>query len=276
MLRDALPPSISTTEEIEQQALALDKVIIQLIQTSCKADKLERALDYASMLHNPASFDGAQKIAEFYHLPGLKEKIAALKEFRMENEGDEERDVRSGWGRIQDPVPRAGTIHFDNLPYTNGRDVERAARIGDTFAPAPTVPRRSLAAASSTVPEPLSVSLSMPSSPPPSTAEAYYGDELVVESNRESPTKRKRDDYGTDSRSSALLASPRKKASLLSRNNLPPPASMSEFHFLLLKVGLGILYRSQKPVCEKEDRRRWTVVEPIPPERRSAHQRGQK
>jgi len=171
MLCDALPPSISTTEEIEQQALALDKVIMQLIQTSCKADKLERALDYASMLHNLASFDGAQKIAEFYHLPGLKEKIAALKEFRMENEGDEERDVRSGWGRIQDPVPRASTIHFDNLPYTNGRDVERAARIGDTFAPAPTVPRRSLAAASSTVPEPLSVSLSMPSSPPPSTAE---------------------------------------------------------------------------------------------------------
>ena len=256
MLRDALPPLTSTTEEIEQHALALDKVILQLIQTSCKADKLERALDYASMLHNLASFDAAQKVADFYHLPGLKEKIAAFKEFRVENEDDEERDVRSGWGRIQEPVPRASVAHFDSFPprrdgYINGGDIGRAARIGDSFAPAPIVPRRSLAAASSTVPELLPVSFSMPSSPLPSTAEISYRNESLGDSYPDSSTKRKRDDYGEDSQSSALLASPRKKASPLSRNTVLPPVPMSEFPLLTIKPDSKSIFvhSKQKPIC---------------------------
>ena len=71
--RDALgdddPP-----DEVLARELALDKELVQLIQTACKNDKLPRALELTRMLHHTSSFDMAAKVAAFYRLVGLQEK----------------------------------------------------------------------------------------------------------------------------------------------------------------------------------------------------------
>ena len=68
-----------TSDEIATKELELDKVIIQLIQNAYKNDKFPRALDLVKMLHHTASYDMAAKVAGFYHLIGLQEKIETLK-----------------------------------------------------------------------------------------------------------------------------------------------------------------------------------------------------
>ncbi|TBU37864.1 hypothetical protein BD309DRAFT_973062 [Dichomitus squalens] len=83
ILRDSLGDDL-TTPELAVRELALDKALIQLIQHACKTDRLARALDLARLLHLTPSFDAAVKIAGFYHLIGLQEKIEALKEERAD------------------------------------------------------------------------------------------------------------------------------------------------------------------------------------------------
>lgn len=81
ILRDGLGDDL-TSDEISRRELALDKELIQLLQNACKNDKLARALDLTKLLHLTASFDMAIKVAGFYHLIGLQEKIETLKEDR--------------------------------------------------------------------------------------------------------------------------------------------------------------------------------------------------
>ena len=89
-LRDALGPDDLTSDEIATKELELDKTLIQLIQNACKNDKLPRALDLVKMLHHTTSYDMAAKVAGFYHLIGLQEKIETLKADREEGGDDED------------------------------------------------------------------------------------------------------------------------------------------------------------------------------------------
>lgn len=64
---------------IRTRQVALDKELLQLVQGACKADNLQRALDITRLMHNSATVDAAAKVAAFYHLPGLQERIADVK-----------------------------------------------------------------------------------------------------------------------------------------------------------------------------------------------------
>lgn len=79
-LRDALDISADGETEytLKQRSVALDKELLQLVQGACKADNLQRALDLTRLMHNPATVEAAAKIAGFYHLPGLQERISAV------------------------------------------------------------------------------------------------------------------------------------------------------------------------------------------------------
>ncbi|KAF8308558.1 hypothetical protein DL93DRAFT_2063848 [Clavulina sp. PMI_390] len=248
--RDALSASASIPDSITKAETELDKVLITLIQTCCKADKLDRALDYTSRLHHLASFDLAGKVAEFYHLPGLKERMRKLKEARerslaLAEDGEPDEDgriIREGWGRVLEPVPRAGVADLEPEPksrrarYNDYDDDEYDARrrpgpsmtskynAKDSleFPPQP-LPRRSLAKATTT-------SLASSSLPPSSLPthsdtladdDLYHQDSLPTTSAVASGKRKYTGDSLEDDQNGGfgnLTASPRKKRA-------SPPAS---------------------------------------------------
>lgn len=95
---DTSPLDASTLE------MSSDKALLQLIQLACKADKHGRALDAARALHSTRTLEAALKIAAFFHLSSLAERMVALKEGL---EGRQER-VEEESRRWCDPMVRGG------------------------------------------------------------------------------------------------------------------------------------------------------------------------
>jgi chromosome transmission fidelity protein 4 len=71
--------------------VATDRQLLQLLQAACKADELARALDITRMMSLPVTLDGAEKLAvSLYRHHALGQKIAAL---RQQKEGGTRRSV---------------------------------------------------------------------------------------------------------------------------------------------------------------------------------------
>jgi chromosome transmission fidelity protein 4 len=153
----------------------MDKEFVQLIQGACKASNIPRAIELVKLLQNLASYDMAIKIAEFYHLVGLQEKIEILKSVR---EAEEDRlviarDKRKQWLR-PDPLPH-------RLPSVNG-GVSAKPNLLQDFGPPPVIHRPGLTRATPVVemsrfssndhlnelPDSESKSIYLPDSPPDS------------------------------------------------------------------------------------------------------------
>ena len=188
-LRDALEDDVLTDDDISRTELDLDKELIQLIQLACKHDRLQRALDSAKLLHHTASIDMAIKVADFYHLNGLREKFVVLKSIRanmdrLRDERESRRDWKTASGRV---LP----LHD---PYASAEDALRQLRGAPT---APTAYRARVAPTPSLEPSRTGQRI-MPSS----SMEPSSSSRTVVEASPP-PEKRKRDvvdenDFGTD------------------------------------------------------------------------------
>ncbi|KAK7692601.1 hypothetical protein QCA50_004233 [Cerrena zonata] len=136
ILRDGLDEDDLTNTDISRRELALDKVLIQLIQSACKNERYTRALDLAKMLHHTASFDMAIKV--------LQEKMEALKDDREDGPDRlvEERQKRRERKGLFAPVP-------DSKPYSAFAESSKPKAFQD-FRPPPAIPRPGLERASGT------------------------------------------------------------------------------------------------------------------------------
>ncbi|GAA5991557.1 hypothetical protein JCM10908_005761 [Rhodotorula pacifica] len=103
--KDGAPSDdFSLKTELARVELQTEKHLLQIIQTFCKADKLEAALDAVLLLSQPASLVAASKIAGFFTLPALQERIDLLQQMRDES-GDPEAAAakrQSKWAHLAD------------------------------------------------------------------------------------------------------------------------------------------------------------------------------
>ena len=121
--KDALVDTLLTTDEIAKGELALDKGLIKLMQTAIKADQLQRAHDIVRLMHHSTSLDMALKMAQFYHLLGLEEKIKEWKRFVQDRERlEEERDARRGWKNASRPVGMGEELVSAQFGHNGGFD----------------------------------------------------------------------------------------------------------------------------------------------------------
>lgn len=140
---------------IKTREVALDKELLQLVQGACKADNLQRALDITRLMHNPATVDAAAKVAAFYHLPGLQERMQEVKldiELKRYAEKKTSRTGVNGSGAahgkngnakqgFSDFAPKASRRNFGGVPPGTGggssyRDVTPlASGRSETFIP---------------------------------------------------------------------------------------------------------------------------------------------
>ncbi|WFD35234.1 DNA polymerase alpha accessory factor Mcl1 [Malassezia cuniculi] len=84
----ATPPAVDPVS-LNMEA---DKALLQLVQLACKSEKYARALDATRSLHSEATLDAAIKIASFFHLPNLGDRMQGIREplaVRKELENDE-------------------------------------------------------------------------------------------------------------------------------------------------------------------------------------------
>lgn len=141
--RDALGEEL-TSPDISRREVEQDKRLVKLINNACKEDQSARAIELVNQLHHLQTFDGAIKIAGFYRLVGLREKIEAIK---LEREGNDrlegQRERRRELVAQQAPIPKPSRRGGNMSPPP---DPNRPRPLED-FRPPPTMHRPGLAPA---------------------------------------------------------------------------------------------------------------------------------
>ncbi|KDR75022.1 hypothetical protein GALMADRAFT_248867 [Galerina marginata CBS 339.88] len=163
-----------TTDDIISREKAMDKELIQLIQGACKAGNAPRAIELTRLLHQIATLDAAMKIADFYHLVGLKEKMGMVKADREENEDrlHSARNKRRRWLKQEPPLrqlaeaPAASSSRFDPLGDFRPPPVIERPGMARVTAPRIETTRFTSHTPSSRTPERASWNDSAPRSPP--------------------------------------------------------------------------------------------------------------
>lgn len=153
--KDGAPADdFSLKTELAREELQTDKHLLLAIQTFCKADKLEAALDAVLLLSQPASLVAASKVAGFFDLPALQERIELVQQMRDDAADPEEAALKrqSKWAHlVDDRYISAGGVPSAAAGPAGGYPSDGAPPAGDLFAPrAPTAtpafgtaPRRS-------------------------------------------------------------------------------------------------------------------------------------
>lgn len=166
--RDGADPNDHIAKSaLARQEIDCDKQLLVIIQRACKSERLETALDAALLLSQPASIGAAVKIARFFHLPGLEERLQLVEEAKTGLRSFEEENKRGGkWAHLTDDRtiiahPRAGEATRQHnlfgagsmnppssMPFTpRGTSVFGTARGQSTPAASTTSARKSLKSA---------------------------------------------------------------------------------------------------------------------------------
>lgn len=89
---------------LAREEVQTDKHLLLAIQTFCKADKLEAALDAVLLLSQPASLVAASKVAGFFDLPALQERVELVQQMRDDAADPEEAALKrqSKWAHLVD------------------------------------------------------------------------------------------------------------------------------------------------------------------------------
>jgi len=201
MVFDSLEEEL-TTDDIVTREKAMDKEFVKLVQSACKENNIPRAIELTKLLHYTTAFDFVIQIAEFYHLPGLKEKMSFIKAEREEAEDRLilARSKRRRWLKPEPPlrqlaVPSTSTTRFDPL--------------GDSRPP-PAIDRPGMARVTVPIIETTRFSSL---APPSQTQDRSWAESTAGGSSPLGDTKRKRD-LIEDSYAASELSMPPPKQSL--------------------------------------------------------------
>lgn len=139
--RDGAPPDDYVLKsQLARQELQVDKHLLQLLSSYCKADRLEAALDATLLLSQPASLAAARKISEFFVLPALTERIDLIRQAKTGDDTDNAATKRqSKWTHTTDErtIPVA-VANVDDRAYRGGASKNMfAGGADDFFSPKP-------------------------------------------------------------------------------------------------------------------------------------------
>ncbi|PPQ90540.1 hypothetical protein CVT25_015854 [Psilocybe cyanescens] len=222
-----------TTDDIVTREKAMDRELIQLIQVACKAGNAPRAIELTKLLHHTAIVDAAMKVADFYHLPGLMEKMGIIKAKREEEE-DRFIVARNKRRRWLKPEPALRQVAESSTSSS------RFDPLGDVRPP-PAIQRPGMARV--TVPRIETTRYSSHASSANSTQERSGWDDSTIADSPPSESKRKRIDAEESFPSSDI--------------SMPPPKQKSnpfvrKSHELNNKNPFARKGDSQKPIQKSE------------------------
>lgn len=90
----ASPDDFKLNSSLAGQELEADKCLLKIIQTACKAENLHAAFDATLLLNQAQSLVAAGKIAAFFRLPALEERIIRAQEEKAVTREEREHNQR--------------------------------------------------------------------------------------------------------------------------------------------------------------------------------------